>query len=204
MQFFERENIERIKYIVEIVAILVGGWWAYNTFSKVTEPTLAIHGKTESTLDWEKPANKNYIHAEFYASLENTGTSSFTIKKARLRGWIFDDTPPAAGMIAKFRDVNQIAMCRQPFFDTTFTKRTGSNMVVGPPFLGVYVQNSLWTDNFEFVMMKSNLNRLVLFLMEYYQDVDDTIAYDYTYHWGYVGGLDNCDAKGPKKSPQKD
>jgi len=50
MKFFKNENIESIKHIVEVVAIIIGGWWAYHNFNRVSQPTLAIREKAESTL----------------------------------------------------------------------------------------------------------------------------------------------------------
>ncbi len=196
MPFPTKDNIERIKYIVEILAIIIGGWWAWKNFSKVTEPTLAIRGKTESTLKWEKPAGQDYIHADFYVTMENTGTSIFKIHKVKLRGWFFDEAQPTSMDTPIYRDVNQIISGHTPFLDTTYVKqKVNDPKLTGPPFLGNYMQNSVWAENFEFVMLKPQTKRLVLFLIQFYNHKRDSTAFDWTYHWGYVGGLDSSEIK---------
>src|ERR1700743_377049 len=142
MAFFDNNKIEPIKNIAEIIAILIGGTWAVWLFIKKDEPTLAIREKTESTLKWSKPADTNYVHAEFYVTLENTGTSVFSVDRARLRGWYFIDTAFASSRVMKYRDVYQIAAGHKPFFDTVFSRNEVHDTLVGPPFIGKYVENS--------------------------------------------------------------
>jgi hypothetical protein len=194
MAFFEKDNMERIKNIAEIGAILIGAIWALWLFMKKDEPTLAIREKAESILKWEKPANGDLIHAEFYVTMENLGTSKFTINKARLRGWTFKDSSLAQSQFTKYRDINLIAAGHEPFFDTTFLPSTARDTLVRPPFLGNYVENSVWSDNFEFLMKPDSTEHvLVLFLIQFYQDLhfwqnrEDSLL-DWTYHWDYIGG----------------
>jgi hypothetical protein len=197
-EIFKKDNFERVKIIVEILAVLIGGWWAYDNFTKVTEPTLASRVKAESTLKWAKSTEPNYVNAEFYVTLENMGTSRFSIEKARLRGWIFADSCPSPKEVIKYRDVNGIISGNCPIFCKTFIKpctkgkeeNDPDDNLVRPPFLGEYVENSVWSDNFEFTM-KRNPTQHVLFLMEFYTNKNDKTPFEWTYHWTYIGGEDS-------------
>ena len=79
----------KIKDWVQIVAILLGGVWAYYVWHNRDWPSLATRQKSESKVTWAHRQNDT-IHAEYLVTMTNGGSKAFTIARAHLRVWTLD------------------------------------------------------------------------------------------------------------------
>ena len=81
---------EIIKNVVEVLALIVAGLWAYAQFQETESPSLELRSFSESRLSWFGVANPKYCGGQFGVSIRNIGKKSFEIKSAILRVWLVD------------------------------------------------------------------------------------------------------------------
>ena len=55
VEWFFRTFVPRTKNVLEIVAILAAGWWAYTRFDVVQAPSLAHRADVQGELEWWSP-----------------------------------------------------------------------------------------------------------------------------------------------------
>jgi hypothetical protein len=182
-----KEWVEIAKNIVEIIAILSAGIWAYYTFVLKDAPGLEKRVKTESELIWNDVRGTETCEAENKVAFENIGSVAFDISKVRVRGWIFSTITLEDKEIAKYLDVNAILAKETPFFERTFENKEGAFPMGWAPFLGHYPPGATWKHSFQFVM-KPVLNNWVLFLVEIYEKGNDEEPLDATYQWELICG----------------
>lgn len=184
-----KERWEITKIIFDIIAILSAAVWAIFTFNLKDRPALALRRRAESTLSWKHKASDS-IHAEFYVTLTNTGSSSFYLSKARLRAWTFDYKDMDQGKPIRYLDLNRIVQHGNRVFDTTFQYRPENDTFIGAPFIQKYDEGAEWSDNFDFTLPVNRKN-LAFFLIQFYKENTDT-AFDWTYAWGSIDSADKC------------
>ena len=83
---FER-SIAVLKSLVEIGAIFVGGWWAYEKFIRTEEPSTVPHFHPKSTLTWHKLSGSSNCIAELQVEVQNKSKSTIDIHAARRQVW---------------------------------------------------------------------------------------------------------------------
>jgi len=76
------------RVVVEIVALIIAGLWAYSKFLEGERPSLEVRGHTESTLKWFTTLDASYCLGQFGVSLRNIGRTSFDVNASRLRVWL--------------------------------------------------------------------------------------------------------------------
>src|SRR5258708_6411720 len=75
--------IEAAKNIAEIVALIVGGWWAYSRFFATEAPSLEERGALESTLGWSQEEPDRCI-ATLGITIKNIGKRAFEVDSISL------------------------------------------------------------------------------------------------------------------------
>ena len=194
---------ERIKNYVEIAAIVIGGIWALYTFVLKDKPSLALRRKATSSLEWKMTRDKNICDAAFNITLENTGSSTFRIKKAHLKAWICDELTLAPGQTAKYVDADNLKRSGIVFFEKTYLY-TGNDDIenLGKPFIGRYNEGAIWNESFEF-LMKPDPKKIALFYITFYEADHEEEPFEWTYQWDYIGGVDSNENKNAI-NPEKD
>jgi hypothetical protein len=86
--------LEIVRIIVEVVALIVAGMWAYSKFVEAERPSLEVRGHVQSDLKWFPALDPDHCLGQFGVTLRNIGKISFDVDTVRLRIWIV--TFPAA------------------------------------------------------------------------------------------------------------
>lgn len=79
--------LENLKIIVEVLAIIIGGYWTYYKFIYTEEYMLHSSYSLTTSLNW-KPINSNNTAGIFNVQLKNTGTTTFTLDGFEIRIYI--------------------------------------------------------------------------------------------------------------------
>jgi hypothetical protein len=184
---------EIVKNIVEVLALGVGAVWAYFNFSVKDKPTLAIREKVTSTLKWERSEPAKFTHAEFYVTLENTGTTRFEVTKVKLYARTFDEIGLDSNREIQYFDFNYIKANSHSIYEGTIDNNAQRPAGADAPFIGPYAEGAVWNENFEF-LMKANPRKMVLFYIEFYE-AGEKEPFEWTYHWDYIGGVNSSDSE---------
>lgn len=89
---------ELLKTVVEIVAVIVGAWWAYSRFFAAEAPSLEENGIIESSLDWT-PVDLQRCTAVLGITIKNVGKRSFNVRNATVAVWLVPQPPAGAGIV---------------------------------------------------------------------------------------------------------
>lgn len=89
-----RSNIELGKNIVEIVAILLAGIWAYSKYNEAEKPLLLVRNESSSVLDWYATPWPDKCLARFGMTVRNIGTMRFEVSRVKLRTWALELNSP--------------------------------------------------------------------------------------------------------------
>jgi hypothetical protein len=147
---------ESVKNIVQILAIIIAGAWAYWTFGVQEEPSLEARARADSTITWFTPSkSENECIAQFGPSLENVGASSFEISVVRLRGWIFERQLKDGG-IATYIDSEEV-QAQDPFFEKEFNNG---------PFIQRYPPTEKFSWTYEWIVSQEP-DQLILFRIDF-------------------------------------
>lgn len=201
--FKNASNLSTIKDVVGLVALLIGAGWALYNFHLKDRPAYAMREKASSTLKWEYPEQDDYLHAEFYVTLENAGLSKFTVSRATYWVWSFDPGQFCPDKKFCAIDIQKIRKAKKDTLYTGIFENKSRDSAHGAPFIATFDQGMVWSENLEF-LMTSDTTHMVAFYIEFYQgDSCDRQVIDYTYHWDYVGGLKKKHKRGERSDDQK-
>lgn len=81
--------IDTISKGVQIVALVVAAWWAYDQFFRTVKPGLEFRGTVETNLDWTKSSDPGDCLANLDISIKNEGVGSFNVSRILVRGWLY-------------------------------------------------------------------------------------------------------------------
>jgi hypothetical protein len=81
--------LDSLRTIVEIVAIAVAGWWAWEHFERTEAPALRNNLKIEASLKWFDAARSDYCWGQVTLGIENASKSSVEIGKVVREAWHF-------------------------------------------------------------------------------------------------------------------
>jgi len=79
-----------VKGIVEIAAILLGGYWTYDKFIKTEKPALERNFKAEGTLMWQEVSDPDVCMAIVHIQLKNISKSKIQITKVKRYAWYIE------------------------------------------------------------------------------------------------------------------
>jgi hypothetical protein len=146
---------ELTKTVIEIVAVVVAGWWAYSRFFAAEAPSLEERGATESSLEW-LPVDDQRCTAIFGITVNNIGKRSFNINGVQLNVWLIDQPKPTQGIV-RFNPrewTQQQALFHQDLPRNSFVKHFGPG--------------AAWHDDYVFSVPRtpSGKHQTVLFTFE--------------------------------------
>ena len=176
---------ELCKVLVEIVAVIVAGWWAYSRFFAGEAPSLEERGKTESSLSWV--FDNDRCTALFGVSVKNIGKRAFDITKIDVRVWL---VPVSEGK-------NEIYLL-DPFEimkkEATFTRELSPDT-----FISHYPPDGEWHEDFAFSIPRDQMGhpQTALFAFDAAAVGSDHHALKshlYQYKWSR-----NCDVSSPRQ-----
>jgi len=79
--------------IVEIIALIVAGLWAFSNFQEMEKPSLESRVRSESDLKWFQSPDHNHCLGSFGVSFKNIGKKAIDFNNATLRVWIIEQPP---------------------------------------------------------------------------------------------------------------
>jgi hypothetical protein len=177
-------TLSNLKSVVEIAAILIGGWWTYDKFIRTEEPSLAPHFQVASDLVWHKlPGSSNCI-AEVKVSVQNKAKSTIEIKAVQRIAWIVAREPETQGI--SYFDAME-STHTTPFDKKRYNKG---------PLAQRYPPESSSHHTFTWFVHKRP-GTYSLFRIDLYRQPDDTESFDYVYEWGPT-----CDSVVTPSKPQ--
>lgn len=92
------KSVDSINKIVQTLAIVIAGIWAYKSFFESVKPGLEFRGKVTTDLDWSLMTDETVCKAQFGATITNDGIRPFDVSDVNVRAWFYriGDRPPAA------------------------------------------------------------------------------------------------------------
>ncbi len=147
-----KEWIGLVRGILEILAILVAGAWAYSRYVEADMPQLQPRMSATSYLSWYKGYTKNTCLASFSVHLKNIGKTPVSVTGARLRVWLADDKDDGT---AEYLDPNSLT-ASSPIFDKQLTAKRDSALISNYP-LEIELQ-----EDFTFKLKRAE-SRIALF-----------------------------------------
>jgi hypothetical protein len=178
-----RESIkswsETWKNCVEIIGIVIAAIWTYQMFVKKEAPSLEARALATSNLNLEN-RNAEWCAAYFSVELENTGVTSFEIRRVVTRVWKLERNQ-LEGTVATFLDPNEIMTKGERIFKDEHTsaeiESDPSKLV---PFIRRYRPGDKFNHSF-YALVKKEPHRLLFFLTEFY--IEDGRRQWYTGNW---------------------
>jgi hypothetical protein len=89
---------EIIKGIVEIIALIIAGLWAFSNFQKTEVPSLESRAYSESVMQWFPSTDPKHCMGSFGVKIKNIGKKSIDLDRALLRVWIINEPHFDKGM----------------------------------------------------------------------------------------------------------
>jgi hypothetical protein len=81
-----KTRFDIFKGLVEVAAIVLAGWWAYDKFFKTEAPSIGRRIRMESELIWTDKTPSLCL-AEVKVKVTNIGKADLEVKSARLQAW---------------------------------------------------------------------------------------------------------------------
>ena len=112
--------LDSLRTIVEIVALVIAGWWAWEHFERTEAPALRNNLKFEASLKWFDAERDGYCWGQVTLGIENASKSSVEIGSVIREAWNFK-LPANEQKDVEAIDVSQLP--REDF--TTLTVKDG-------------------------------------------------------------------------------
>lgn len=106
--------LNKAKTLLEILAILIAGWWAYTRFIQGEAPSLATRGDIQGNLTWSSHS-KDTCQGDFEVEFKNIGKTPIIISKVRLSAWSFDE--PVGSANDRVRFIEPLKIQRERLFE---------------------------------------------------------------------------------------
>ncbi len=178
---FERK-LAIAKDIVQILAIVAAGIFAFFKFVVFDEPSLKKNISVSGDLGWLK--RPDYCVAALNIEVKNISRSNVEVQEIRGRAWLVDE-PSADQKGIGYYDIRSVVNGKDP--EATITYDDG-------PLVQPYSPSQSSHHTFEWIV-KPQAKKNVLFLIEAFGS-DKTSSLDHQYQWDLVCGENvNQDAK---------
>src|SRR5579862_3878798 len=174
--------LERFKWIVEILALAMGGLWALKLYNEA-EPVREKRASVQGELRWTRKSADGCL-GEYTVTFKNVGTTSIDLAQPVLNVWLTD--APKRTKILQYLDARELRN-GVPLVD--HQKLTHSEFSSHYPPDGSDAVTSV-------VMVQRNPGRVVLFSLDFPQSDSDTSPWS-DYHWDYA-----CDELTPAPEPK--
>jgi hypothetical protein len=164
---FER-IVNVAKALVEILAILVGGYWTYDKFIRTEAPALAPNLRLESGLVWHKLERKSPCLAEVTLQVTNRSKSEITVRKVVRRAWFVEKPKTLSKAIVHF---DPMRLGLGPAVDQEEYKKDG-------PFIQTYAPEASSQNAFVW-FVENKPDTYSLFRIDLYANEQDKEPLDY-------------------------
>jgi hypothetical protein len=172
------------KDVVQILAIVAAGTFAFFKFVIFDEPSLKKNISVSGELGWLK--RPGYCLGELNIEVKNISKSNVEVQEVRGRAWLIDE-PSVDQKVISYYDIRSKADEKNAI--EPFTIDDG-------PLVQSYAPGQSSRHTFEWIV-KRQANKNVLFLIEAFGP-DKTRLLDHQYQWDLVCGENtNEGAKGP-------
>lgn len=166
------------KQVIEIVALCVGGWWAYAKFIRTEAPAQQRNFVSEQRMEWADSPQPSVCYAMLGITLQNVSRSEVHISKVMQRAWLLPlprfDRPIA------YVDPDSLAKAR-PADSVSYT--SGSFIQDYPPLAKV---------QYDLVWTLRRTPGIALFRIDLFADSTDAEPTDWVYDWDEIcGGVDS-------------
>jgi hypothetical protein len=170
---FER-TLAVTKDIVQILAILAAGIFAFFKFVVFDEPSLKKNINVSGELGWLK--RPEYCVAVLNIEVKNISKSNVEVKEVRGRAWLVDEPSPGQKDLSHYdiRSMTNDNNALDPFTDTD------------GPLVQVYSPGQAFHHTFEWVV-KRQANKNVLFAIKAFGPDEEKLL-DQQYQWDVICG----------------
>ena len=165
--------VEVVKTVLEIIAIIVAGWWAYTRFTEEDAPSLVTRADLQGSLNWYD-YSKDECQAEYEVEFRNIGKKLIDVAQVRISAWSLvepiDSTPPKE---VRLLDPLEI-MSELPLVEPKDTDRLKH----------IYAPDERDTHGFSFIVKRSP-GKKVLFKVDLWrkEDIEKGRQEPYWSHW---------------------
>jgi len=190
---------ETLKNYTGIIGIVLAAMWTYQMFIKKDAPSLESRINLTSSLNL-RSMNGELCDADFRVDLENTGISSFEIRRIRIRAWKFDRNQ-LGGTAATYIDPNEIINKGEQILIVEHTaEEVASDPAKLAPFIKSYSPGDKFGHSFDVVVKKnvpayvpveSKSDLWLFFLAELYTKHNQPPHKWYTGGWSQMCGIEN-------------
>jgi hypothetical protein len=167
--------VKLIKPAVEVVAILVAGWWTYSRFIKIDEPALKENFGFESTLAWHPSKDASSCVAEDHFKITNQSKSPVDVRRVLRRAWYVERPVTERGAGITYFDPMEQALTTKPADEHWYGKNG--------PFVQTYPPGASSDYSFEW-SVENRPNTYVLVRLDLYADSEAKELLDLRYDWG--------------------
>ncbi|HEV7594126.1 MAG TPA: hypothetical protein VGO33_03935 [Gemmatimonadaceae bacterium] len=169
-----REWVSLILQLAQIVAIAVGGWWAYSKFIQTEAPAQKQNFSTDQKMEWLPSPNDSACYGILSVTFENISRSDVTIRKVVQRAWLLP-LPPYDRAISY---INPDSLAVGPASDS-ISYTTGPFVQEYPPEARVRYDLA-WT-----LRRKPGI---ALFRVDLFANATDKEPIDWVYDWDEICG----------------
>jgi hypothetical protein len=149
---------EITKGIVEILALIVAGLWAFSNFQEMEKPSLELRGHSESVTKWYPLPDQNHCLGSFSVSFKNIGKKAIDFNSATMRIWIIEQPP--LGKAITYLDPAYFESGK-PTYEKLFSFKTDKNGL-----LGHFPPDAAGQTDFTFNFTKQTSNKIAFFSFE--------------------------------------
>jgi hypothetical protein len=149
------KSFDTVSKIVQILALVIAGWWTYLTFIRSVEPGLEFRGEGETNLTFFKGTDETTCIGSVNGRITNKGLTAFDVEEVTIKGWFTttDTTGKQGGVplpsptTEKPSYINdyEIRATKQPFETIIVNKDSkGSSLIRHYPPGSNYDQSFTW------------------------------------------------------------
>ncbi len=89
-----KDILTLIKNLVEVIAIIVAGIWAYSKYIETDKPLFEPRASSKSDFEWYQIPQSESCLARFGVTIKNIGRHPFKMNQATIRAWLIEWPDP--------------------------------------------------------------------------------------------------------------
>jgi hypothetical protein len=82
--------VDTTNKIMQILALLVAGWWTWNLWNRTSAPGLESKLNVQADLSWNPSSDKTECQASLSIDLKNEGQRSIEVDVVTITAWVID------------------------------------------------------------------------------------------------------------------
>lgn len=160
--------------IAQILALIIGGWWAYSRFIQTEEPAQRQNFAMEQKMEWTATPVDSTCYGTLTVHIENISRAEVSIRKAIRRAWLL----PLPDFSKQIAYVDPETLENTPPVDSaSYTEG---------PFIQDYAPGAKVQYDLVWTLQRSP--GIALFRIDLFQDVNDVEPIDWIYDWDEICG----------------